>query len=784
MTENTPQIVSTPAEQTKPLPGEVREELKITFSATLDRMETLIGKVQVLAVQAENYFWSHRSTALRSVLTGENGDADMLDDCVTGAEKLCLAAYPMLNEITERLHYISGVADPYVDIGEDTGEHSWDIANDGADATRTFYMPTVREVCATLNSYVEQMRDWSDNAEGWQDEGTSSIRQMYGAALLEMYARTRQVIDLLGPLFPPVICNYFPRVTAPDGITGNTENFLPTECRFVKKDTQSIEIALYAGAYHVPFSAAIGSGYADWFNTPTVVSNGEKVYPRRGGIISVEQMTLEDSSDDLTGVYEIYECADNLVISNEDLISEAYESQVLDNIYGTTFKMRLIRKAEEDTSGTIHVQYRTDMDNLDTDHFEQEFSWEFDSDGVNEHNTPMAKNTETGFLIWKRYDADTHFGTNYQRDVTITNVTKDTLFVSDILSTLGVNGNVRCIAVDATYLYIGGKFDSVGGENIRNLARITLATGLVDATWTPNPDSLGIFSITIDTAGNIFVGGAFLNIESVASSNLAKFNSAGVYQSAWTPNPNIYVSALGTDSSGNLYVVGGFTSISGATRNGIAKYNSSGSLQSFSPYANGPAYCIKIDGSDNVYIGGNFEILSDATAIRTNLVAYDSSGIILDFQPDPDDIVLAINKDSSGNVYIGGLFTKIYDCETPSVQQNCSYLAKYDATGQFIATWTPTPNAGVNSIEILSTDYVCVGGDFTLISTVSRSYVALYDDSGNNAIQGWTPALDKSVFVVVKDGSDNLFIGGNFTAPYLGCFVYDGTDILPVPGWV
>lgn len=815
MPEEEQNIVVAQTQENTVLPGEVREGLRITFDKTLDKMQSLVDKVGVLAQQAENYFWTFRATALRSVLASENGTADLLNECATGAQKLCSAAYPMLNEILVNMHYLSGVTATYVALGQATvteGSPStfvmdclddtiwYDIEDSGHNVlgspTRTFYLPTVREVCTSLTQYITQMREWNKNTEGWSNVNSIGIRDIYGEALIDMYARTRKVINLLGPLFPPVICNYYPAVTAPMGVGGNVENFLPTQCILVRRNTQYFELQIKSASYILPMSEVIGFEYddpvekaayvADYVTTP-VETDGGKIYPSRGGIISIEQLdaTSDDGTTvDVTGVYEIYEVQDeagggNLILSNEKLINSNLDSSVLDSIYGTSFVLRLIRKAEPDTEGKIHVQYRADMDLLDTDHFEQEFSWEFDNTGVNQHSTPMAKNSTTGIFVWKQYSQSVN-GDEVPRGVEINNLDEDTVFIGNLVDRIGMSGQVYAFSMDATYLYIGGDFDTVQGLGINNLVRVTLASGNVD-TWIPEPNGV-VRTIAIDGAGNIYVGGTFTEIAGETRSNLAKFNSSGILQ-AWAPDPNGTVYAVGVDSYGNIVVGGSFDTINGITRCNLAIFNSSDVLQSWNPNPNGTVFALAEDSLQNVFVGGSFTFIGGHPIER--LAKFDSNRTIVSgWSPNPNGTVRAIAVDGSDNLYIGGDFTIVNGAS--------HHLAKFDSSGN---PGTPysyypdfSPTGTVFALAVDSNGNLYVGGSFDAVETVTRRGFAVFNSS--HVLQPLNPApgvvfsflVFETDTTVPPDGiMDTLKL---FSGTWSRAFLYNGTNFLPVPGWV
>jgi hypothetical protein len=75
------------------------------------------------------------------------------------------------------------------------------------------------------------------------------------------------------------------------------------------------------------------------------------------------------------------------------------------------------------------------------------------------------------------------------------------------------DGPVRALArsADGRRLYVGGNFDSIGGQPVRNLAAIDLATGALDPTFQPPTPNSTVRSFAV--AGNrLYVGGNFTTL--------------------------------------------------------------------------------------------------------------------------------------------------------------------------------------------------------------------------------------------------------------------------------
>ena len=119
-------------------------------------------------------------------------------------------------------------------------------------------------------------------------------------------------------------------------------------------------------------------------------------------------------------------------------------------------------------------------------------------------------------------------------------------------------GTFQSIALDVpnNQLYVGGTFTSIGGQTVVNLARVSLTTGLADATWIPNVNGL-INRIDVYN-NNVYILGSFTTINNISNRAIARIpNNSIIADVGWNPG-----AVNGTALSGYLDTVGGFFYIS------------------------------------------------------------------------------------------------------------------------------------------------------------------------------------------------------------------------------
>lgn len=299
-------------------------------------------------------------------------------------------------------------------------------------------------------------------------------------------------------------------------------------------------------------------------------------------------------------------------------------------------------------------------------------------------------------------------------------------------------------------------------------------------------------SVAVDSSGNIYVAGTYVN-DSSNSKTVTDFNGAALNGTKSTLVTNVYVAKLdssGTvqwiktmggnafpdditlDSSGNVYVVGYYNNdsantkividFSGATLNGktstasndgfVAKLNNSG-VQQWIKTIGGTglddAKAVAVDSSGNVYAGGGYS--NDSSNSKT----------VTDF---------------SGATLNGKTTGAVHD----------AYVAKFDASGNqlWIKTLGGSSTDRVNTLAVDGSSNVYVGGQFVNDSSNTNSvtdfsgatlngksttagydaYVAKLNTSGTHQ---WTKTLGGSDYDAVHgmrlDNSDNIYAAGSYS---------------------
>jgi hypothetical protein len=158
-----------------------------------------------------------------------------------------------------------------------------------------------------------------------------------------------------------------------------------------------------------------------------------------------------------------------------------------------------------------------------------------------------------------------------------------------------VNGKVNSIALsaDCSTAYLGGKFTSIGGTAVKNIAAVSTSTGAVNTSFGHNAN--GQVETLLKHSGHLLTGGYYTSINGSAShkymtslnpstgkdDGFIHLNISGNYQfpGVGTNPTRVYNQQLSNGGTLDL-VEGDFTSVGGQPRQQIFMLNLSGSTAS------------------------------------------------------------------------------------------------------------------------------------------------------------------------------------------------------------
>jgi len=393
------------------------------------------------------------------------------------------------------------------------------------------------------------------------------------------------------------------------------------------------------------------------------------------------------------------------------------------------------------------------------------------------------------------------------------------------------NGPVQAIALQSNGQYlVGGLFTTVDGISRSYIVRMN-TDGTFDGPFNPDPNA-PVYSIAVQSNGQILFGGAFDVVTpngALTSTTVGQFvrvNTDGTLDTTFNPEPSGgSIFAIAILSDGRIVVGGEFTGIGGASQSYIARLSSTGAYdttETFNPRPNNAVYALAVQSNGQILMGGSFNQVEPLTGkspstatlptvtlangvVQTyppagltatlpiyvnNLARLNPDGSLdTTFFPDPSFTVLSLQIQSNGSILVAGEFTSFaQNGATTGTLRNS--VARIDSTGTLDATFNPDANGQVDTINVLSTGQIFIGGSFTALqpngsaSPTPAVHFALLNADGSIASSFTAGANNPStgqVYALAMQQNDQLLVGGSFSpfggAPdaYLSRFNADGS---------
>jgi uncharacterized delta-60 repeat protein len=289
-------------------------------------------------------------------------------------------------------------------------------------------------------------------------------------------------------------------------------------------------------------------------------------------------------------------------------------------------------------------------------------------------------------------------------------------------------------------------------------------------------------AIAVDGSGNVYVTGYTYSGTSYDYLTI-KYNSTG--DTEWTRtyngpgNSTDYGQSIAVDGSGNVIVTGYSYTLGPNYNYATIKYSSTGVQQWVAIY-NGTgnnadyAWCVKVDGSGNVYVTGYSYAPPHYYDYAT--VKYNPSGVqqwasTYNGPGNYYDYARSLGLDPSGNVYVTGYSTGLagnYDCTTIKYNNSGAqqWVAIYDGPGGgndfgYAIAVDPGGNCYVTGYCTGSTtDYDYATVKYTTAGT--REWVSTYNGPGSSSDYAYAIAIDGAGGIYITGGSTGVSTGYDY----------------------
>ncbi len=309
-----------------------------------------------------------------------------------------------------------------------------------------------------------------------------------------------------------------------------------------------------------------------------------------------------------------------------------------------------------------------------------------------------------------------------------------------------------------------------------------------DTTFNPNPELHRLRDRALQADGKIVFGGAFTQVQPNSSiaptvrNGLARVNSDGTLDENFNPNAVGGVGEMTVQSDGQILVGGNFSSINGATRTNLARIGANGVLDTtFAPAINGPVFAIALQSNGQIIIGGGFTSVDN---VPIQSVARLNSDGTLDtgFKPNPNNgFVYAVVVQPNGQILLGGNFVGFGPAIGPPslTTTSISYLGRVNTDGSIDIRFEPNPNNTVYSVIYnAANNTILLSGAFTAVAPVDFSnfqegqyleyvdpapYIALIGASNGLAYSNFLPNPNGPIYRIALEPDGKILMVGGFT---------------------
>ena len=278
-------------------------------------------------------------------------------------------------------------------------------------------------------------------------------------------------------------------------------------------------------------------------------------------------------------------------------------------------------------------------------------------------------------------------------------------------------------------IIIGGVFTSFNGIPLHNIVRLN-PDGTRDATFgITTGTSRSVRAMAVQTDGKIIIAGQFTAIDGVAQGRVARLNMDGTVDPTFNPGtgPDSICYAVALDAAGNVYVGGGFLNVNGTPRAYIAKLTSTGALDTtFNPgtgFNNIVRAIAPPNGAAGPVVGGSFSFYNGVAANRIARLDATTGARDAAFTASFNSTVRAITLTPGGSYFVGGSFSQY---TVGAVAR--SRVARVMANGALDPAYVgPTITGTVRALALQANGKIVAGGNF---SSATLKQIARFSSTG------------------------------------------------------
>jgi uncharacterized delta-60 repeat protein len=297
--------------------------------------------------------------------------------------------------------------------------------------------------------------------------------------------------------------------------------------------------------------------------------------------------------------------------------------------------------------------------------------------------------------------------------------------------------------------------------------------GTLDPSFVPAlNDGAAVYVVTLQTNGDILIGGSFTCTGGVSVTNVARLRPDGSLDETFNPASAAdigYVDAIAVQADGKVVIGGNFASSTGATSANLTRLNADGSVdEDFAPglVVDAPVNAVALQTDGKILLGGSFVLVD--FVLRRSIARLNADGT-LDFSFDACVAssagagATALSLQTDGRILVSGNFTFSSGLTREGV-------ARLGHNGDLDLTYASTP--GVNSgavvfaLALRTNGAVLLSGDFESFNFTTRIAILQLGAVGEldpNFDPGTGLALGTTLYAMTRQSDEKILIAGDFT---------------------
>ena len=324
-------------------------------------------------------------------------------------------------------------------------------------------------------------------------------------------------------------------------------------------------------------------------------------------------------------------------------------------------------------------------------------------------------------------------------------------------------------------ILVGGDFTVYQGSEQFYYKAIRLnSDGSKDSTFDIGSGFLDyydtVYSIAIQSNGNILFGGQFFGLAGSSQNYLIKLNSNGSKDTSFNIGSgfNEVVQSIAIQSDGKILAGGSFSTFTGSSQNGLIRLNTDGSKDTSFDIGSGffgpNVESLEIQSDGKILAVGNFfEFTGSSQSRLIRLNSDGSKDTSFDIGSGFNGPTNSIAIQSDGKILVGGVYTTYQGSSQNSLIRLNSNGSK-DSTFN-IGTGFNTFVYGIPSIAIQTDGKILVGGDFTSYSGISLNLGLIRlnsDGSKDTSFDTGSGGQEGNVFSIAIQSDGKILVGGDF----------------------